>query len=127
MPRIFGREPALLLALVAALVNALPGFGIDLTTGQQAGINGAAAMVVAIVIAVIVHDGLGAAVLGLIQAVGSLVIGFGFHWTTEQQAATMLVATAAVAMWTRTQVTAPVPAKVPLPALSAVPADPYGG
>lgn len=125
MPKILGREPALLLAFVAALVNAMPGFGVDLTAGQQASINGAAATLVAIVIAVIVHDGLGAAILGVIQALGSLVIGFGFHWTTEQQAATMLVATAAVAMWTRTQVTAPVPAKSPLPPL-AVASDVYG-
>ncbi|MCX5209828.1 hypothetical protein OG689_11080 [Kitasatospora sp. NBC_00240] len=127
MPKIFGREPALLLALVAAVVNGLPGLGVDLTSGEQAALNTAAATVVAIAIAVIVHDGLGAAILGLIQALGSLVIGFGFHWNTEQQAAVMLIATAAVAVWTRTQVTAPVPAKAPLPPLTAVSGDAYGG
>lgn len=121
MPKIFGREPALLLALVAAVVNGLPGFGVDLTTGEQAALNTAAATVVAIAIAVIVHDGLGAAILGLIQALGSLVIGFGFHWSTDQQAAVMLIATAAVAVVTRAQVTAPVPAKAALPPLTPVP------
>lgn len=125
MPKIFGREPALLLAFVAAVVNGLPGFGVDLTTGEQAALNTAAATVVAIAIAVIVHDGLGAAILGLIQALGSLVIGFGFHWSTEQQAAVMLIATAGVAVWTRTQVTAPVAAKAALPPLTPV-ADVYG-
>ncbi|BFP50037.1 hypothetical protein KCMC57_64050 (plasmid) [Kitasatospora sp. CMC57] len=120
MPRIFGREPAFLLAVVAAVVNGLPAFGVNLTSGQQAGVNAAAATVVAVAIAVIVHDGLGAALLGAIQAFGSLVIGFGFHWSTDQQAAVMLVATAVVAMWTRTQVTARVEAKTPPPLTPAV-------
>ncbi|MFE2911234.1 hypothetical protein [Kitasatospora indigofera] len=127
MPRIFGREPAMLLALVAAIVNALPAFGVDLTTGQQAGLNAGAATVVAVAIAVIVHDGLGAAILGVLQAFGALVIGFGFDWTTEKQAAAMLIATAAVAVVTRAQVTAPVPAKLVLPPLTAVSDDAYGG
>ncbi|MFI9331892.1 hypothetical protein ACIGZJ_30675 [Kitasatospora sp. NPDC052868] len=113
MPKILGREPALLLALIAAIVNGAPAFNINLTAGQQAAINSVAAMAVGIAVAVIVHDGLGAALLGLIQAGGSLMIGFGLHWNTGQQAAVMLVATAAVAMWTRTQVTAPLPPKAP--------------
>ena len=111
--KIFGREPAVLLALVAVLVKLAAAFGIDVSGDQQAVINAVAAAAVGLTLAVMASDGVGAAVVGLIQAAVALAVGFGLDWSAEQQAVVLSVAAAVVAMWDRTQVTAPVPAKSP--------------
>jgi hypothetical protein len=108
MPKIFGREPALWLALVAVGVKCLTAFGLDVSTDQQAVINAAAAAIVGLVVAVMVHDGISAAVLGLVQGGLALAVGFGLDWSADQQAVVMSAAAALVAMFVRTQVTAPV-------------------
>lgn len=110
MPKIFGREPALWLALVAVAVKLTSAFWINVSSDQQAVINAAAAAAVGLLVAVSVHDGLSAAVLGFVQAIVALAVGFGLHWSPDQQALVMTAAAAVVAMWTRTQVTAPVTA-----------------
>jgi len=108
--KIFGREPALWLALIAVAVKLGTAFGLDLSDKQQAVINALAAAIAGLLVAINVHDGIGAAVLGLVQAGLALAVGFGLHWTPEQQATVLSLASALVAMWTRTQVTAKVPA-----------------
>lgn len=113
MPKIFGREPALGLALIAILVKTGAAFGLNVTADQQAVINAAASAIVGLVIAVMVHDGLPAAILGTAQAVLALAVGFGLHWSADQQAVVMSLAAAIVAMFVRTQVTAPAPASIP--------------
>lgn len=107
--KIFGREPAAWLALVAVIVKLSTAFGLDLTDKQQAVINAAAAALVGLIVAFTVHDGIGAAAVGFLQAAIALAVGFGLHWSPEQQAVVLSFASALVAMWTRTQVTAPVP------------------
>jgi hypothetical protein len=107
--KIFGREPAAWLALIAVAVKLSTAFGLDLTDGQQAAVNAIAAALVGLLVAVSVHDGIGAAVIGFVQAAVALAVGFGLHWSPEQQAVVLSFASALVAMWTRTQVTAPVP------------------
>ncbi|WP_433890349.1 hypothetical protein [Streptomyces sp. CA-111067] len=109
MPKVLGREPALWLALVAVVIKLSTAFGLDLTNGQQAVVNAAAAAVMGVLVAFSVHDGVGAAVLGLVQAAVALAVGFGLHWSPDQQSTVLSLATALVAMWTRTQVTAKVP------------------
>jgi hypothetical protein len=106
--KIFGREPALWLALVAVAVKLATAFGLDLSSGQQAVVNAAAAAIVGLVVAVMVHDGISAAVLGLAQAALALAVGFGLDWSAGQQAVVMSAAAALVAMFVRTQVTAPI-------------------
>lgn len=118
MPKIFGREPALWLALVAVAVKLSTAFGLDLTSDQQAVVNAVAAALVGLAVAVMVHDGIGAAVIGAVQAAVALAVGFGLHWSPDQQAVVLSSASALVAMWTRTQVTAPVP---PVAKSTAVP------
>lgn len=108
MPKILGREPALWLALVAVGVKMLAAFGLNVSTDQQAVINAAAAAIVGLVTAVMVHDGISAAVLGLLQAAVALAVGFGLDWSADQQAIVMSFAAAVVGMFVRTQVTAPV-------------------
>jgi nicotinamide riboside transporter PnuC len=108
MPRIFGREPALWLALVAVAVKLATAFGLDVSSDQQAVINACAAAIVGLVVAVMVHDGISAAVLGLVQAGLALAVGFGLDWSADQQAVVMSAAAALVGMFVRTQVTAKV-------------------
>jgi hypothetical protein len=103
--KIFGREPAAWLALIAVAVKLSTAFGLDLTDGQQAVINAVAAA------------------LGFVQAALALAVGFGLHWSPEQQAVVMSFVSALVAMWTRTQVTAPVP---PVSKPTLAPAPPAG-
>jgi uncharacterized RDD family membrane protein YckC len=110
VPPTFGREPVLWLSLVAVGVKLAAAFGLDVTTDQQAAINAVAAAIVGLTVAYLVHDGMSAAVLGFLQAALALAVGLGLHWTPDQQAIAMSFAAAAVAMFTRTQVTAPVPA-----------------
>ncbi|MEU9014235.1 hypothetical protein AB0D12_31590 [Streptomyces sp. NPDC048479] len=108
--KIFGREPAALLALFAIIVKLAAAFGWDASTEVQAYVNGVAATVMGITIAVIAKDGLGAAVVGLSQAALALALGLGLDWTAEKQAVVLAFVTIVVGMWDRTQVTAPVPA-----------------
>lgn len=117
-PTFFGREPALWLALVAVAVKLGTAFGLNLTTDQQAVVNALAAAIAGLLIAVMVHDGIAAAALGLVQAALALAVGLGLDWSADRQAVVMSFAAAIAAMWTRTQVTAPVapltrPAPVP--------------
>ncbi|WP_329177885.1 hypothetical protein [Streptomyces sp. NBC_01477] len=107
--RIFGREPALWLALLGVAVKLATAFGLDLTNDQQASVNAASLAVVGVLVAASTHDGIAAAALGLLQAGIALAVGFGLHWAPDQQATVMSFAAALAAMWTRTQVTALVP------------------
>ncbi|WP_399559156.1 hypothetical protein OH809_45150 (plasmid) [Streptomyces sp. NBC_00873] len=108
--KIFGREPAVLLSLIAVLVKLVAAFGVEVSGEQQAVINAVAAAAVGVALAVLANDGLGAALLGFIQAALALAVGFGLDWSAEQQAVALSVAAGVVAMWDRTQVTAPVAA-----------------
>jgi hypothetical protein len=113
MPKIFGREPALVLALIAILVKTGAAFGLNVTTDQQAVINAAAAAIVGLIVAIVAHDGLSAAILGTVQAVIALAVGFGLHWSADQQAVVMSLAAALIAMFVRTQVTVAAPTAIP--------------
>ncbi|MFF0409048.1 hypothetical protein ACFYUY_01260 [Kitasatospora sp. NPDC004745] len=121
MTKLFGREPALWLGFIAVLVKTLAAFGLHVTNDQQAVINAAAAALVGLAVAIAAHDGVSAALIGAVQAVIALAVGYGLNWSADQQAVIMSLVAAAVAMWTRTQVTAPVPAQANTPTLTPVP------
>jgi hypothetical protein len=108
--KIFGREPALVLGLFAAAVKLVSAFWLHTSINQQALVNTVAAAAVALIIAFQVHDGAGAAFLGFTQAAIAAAVGFGLHWSPDNQAVVFAFVSAAVAAYTRTQVTAPVPA-----------------
>ncbi|MDX3353883.1 hypothetical protein PV703_11295 [Streptomyces sp. ME01-24h] len=108
MPRIFGREPAAVLALFAILVKLLSAFVIEVSADQQAVINAVAAAAVGIFIAVVAHDSLGASLMNFAQAVVALAVGYGLDWSADKQALVLSAVAAAIGMWTRTQVVAPV-------------------
>lgn len=108
--KIFGREPALWLALVATTVQLVAAFVVHLTDEQQGALNFVAAAAVGIITAVAVaREKLTPAILGGVQAVIALGVAFGWHLSAGNQAILMSFAAAVVAMFVRTQVVAKVP------------------
>jgi hypothetical protein len=108
--KIFGREPATVLALFAIVVKLAAAFGWDASTDVQAWVNAAAAAALGVILAIVAKDGIGAAVIGFAQAALALAVGLGLDWTSEKQAVVLTAVTIVVGMWDRTQVTAPVTA-----------------
>ncbi len=114
--KFFGREPALILSLIATAIRLFSAFFINLTTEQQAWLNALATAGMGLLIALVVHQGIPAAILGFIQAILALGVGLGLHISAETQAVIMSFVGSLVAMFIRTQVVAPVP---PEPARTA--------
>lgn len=112
-PLIFGREPALYITLAATAIKLIAAFVIDLNTGQQSALNAVVAAAAGLAIAHIVRDGQVAAILGIVQAFIALAIGFGLKIDPDAQAVIMSFVATAAAMFTRTQVTAPVQPQTP--------------
>lgn len=111
--KIFGREPALLLGLVASAVQLFSAIVLPLTVEQQGVLNAVAVAIVGVVTAVAVSSEKGAAaVVGLAQAVLALALAFGWAASPEVQGAVMAFVTAIASAYVRTQVSAPVSAAV---------------
>ena len=106
--RIFGREPAVWLALFGALVSAAGAFVLHLSPDVQGGLNAVAALVIGVITAAVTRDGVSAAVLGLIKGLVMLMIAFGLHLSADNQAVIYALAAAVLAAFVRTQATAPV-------------------
>ena len=107
--KLLGREPALLLGFAAAALKLAAAFGLHVSDAQQALINAVLAAGVGVWLAIVAKDGaLGAAITQLAQAFMALFIGFGLDWTAAKQATVMATLAAALALWERTQITAPV-------------------
>ena len=105
--KVFAREPALLLGLIAAAVK-LAGYEMDVSAGVQTAINAVAAGVVAIIIAFVAKNGAwGAAILQTAQAVMSLFVGLGLDWSADRQALWMASIAAGLAVVERFIVTPP--------------------
>lgn len=102
------REPALWFALFAIIIKVVCAFWVHVSITQQSLINAAVAALFGIVVAISVHDGVGAAILGFAQATIALAVGLGLHWAPDQQALIMSLIAALVAMFVRTQVAATV-------------------
>lgn len=106
------REPAIYLTAFATLVRLAAAFWFNLSDGQQAILNAAATAIAGLIVAIWVRrDGQLAALLGLVQGGLALAVGFGAHLSAENQALLMSAVGALVAMFLRTQVTAPVSAE----------------
>lgn len=107
--KIFGREPVLLLGFAAAFLQLLAAFGLNVTTTQQTLINAVLACAVAVVSAIVLKSGaLGASIMQFGQAALALFVGFGLDWPVDTQGKVMAALSAALALWARTQVVAPV-------------------
>ncbi|MGC4886720.1 hypothetical protein [Micromonospora sp. DT227] len=126
MPRIFGRDPAIFLAVIAAAIKLIAAFFINLTADQQAVLNTVAAAAVGVAVAFMARrDGQVAALLGFAQAALAAAVGFGLDLSAEKQAILLSFVGVVLGMFERTQITAPTPAAGPGPigANVAVPAE----
>ncbi|TXS44926.1 hypothetical protein [Streptomyces sp. OR43] len=108
--KIFGREPVYILAFVAIVLKLGAGYGLNVSDEQQTLINTALACAVAIISAIVLHDGaVGAAIVNFAQAALALFLGYGLDMTAQEQAGWMAAVAGAVALWEHREVTAPVP------------------
>lgn len=108
--RIFGREPVYILGFIAAALQALAAFGVDISDGTQTGINAVSAAAVGIITAIVLKNGaVAAALLQFAQAAMALFVGLGLDWSAEHQSKVMAAIAALLTLWLREKVTAPVP------------------
>lgn len=124
--KIFGREPVYLLGFIAAALQALSAFGVDISDGTQTAINAVSAAAVGVITAVVLKNGaLAAMLLQFAQAAMALCVGLGLDWSADHQSKVMAAIAALLTLWLREKVTAPVPA-VALEQSSPVKAGPVG-
>jgi hypothetical protein len=108
--RVFGREPVYILGFIAALLQALSAFGVDISDGTQTAINAVSAATVGVITAIVLKNGaLAAMLLQFAQAVMSLFVGLGLDWSADRQSQVMAAIAALLTLWLREKVTAPVP------------------
>ncbi len=115
MTKLFGREQVAWLALVAAAVQVLLSFGLDVTATVQVWVTAAIVFVFAVANAVRMHDGIVALVTGITVALFDLLAVFGLDWTADRQQALLAAITVIAGFFVRSKVTNPVPADVSPP------------
>ncbi|MET8694674.1 hypothetical protein ABZV65_19275 [Streptomyces bauhiniae] len=108
--KIFGREPVYFLGFIAAALQALSAFGVDISDGTQTAINAVTAAAVGVITAIVLKSGaLAAALVQFAQAGMALCIGLGLDWSADHQSKVMAAIAALLTLWLREKVTAPVP------------------
>nr|WSZ21128.1 hypothetical protein OH837_49260 [Streptomyces canus] len=108
--KFLGREPVYILGFIAALLQALSAFGVDISANTQTLINAVSAAAVGLIIAVVLKNGaLAAMLVQFAQAVMALCVGLGLDWSADHQSKVMAAIAALVTLWLREKVTAPVP------------------
>lgn len=115
MGRIYGREPAVWLAVLGAAWQVLAAFGLNFDDVTQSVVTAVVSAVLGLVVAVQVGDGVYAAAVGVLTAGVSLVSHFALDWSAETQAQFVGALTVILGLWVRDKVTAPVPASVSPP------------
>ena len=106
----FGREPVYILGFIAAFLQALSAFGVDISDGTQTLINAVSAAAVGLITAIVLKNGaLAAMIVQFAQAVMALCVGLGLDWSADHQSKVMAAIAALVTLWLRERVTAPVP------------------
>lgn len=107
--RVLGRDPAAILGFIAVVVQVLVAFNVGLSDEQQGLINAAATALMGLAVAfVVARDQIIPAVSGAAVAVLQLAVAFGAHLTQEQIGSVAAGLTTLLALYLRTQVTAPV-------------------
>jgi len=110
--KVYGREPAVWLAVLGAAWQIASAFGLDFSAQTQSVVTAVVAAVLGLIVAVQVNDGVYAAVTGLLTAGTSLVSYFALDWSAEHQAKFVAAVMVVIGLWVRDKVTAPVPPKV---------------
>jgi drug/metabolite transporter (DMT)-like permease len=101
MKKIFGREPAAWLNLIATALALLGAYVIHLNTDQQGALNGIAAALVAIMVGVSTHNSWAPLVLGLLKAVILAALAWHFNVSPDAQALIFAAASAVLAMFSQ--------------------------
>lgn len=116
MGKVYGREPAMFLAVLGAGWQIVSSFGLNFSAQTQSIVTAIVAGVLGLIVAIKVHDGLISAINGLVVAGVSAVSYYAMHWDAQGQSklvgAIMIVFTF---FFVRQNVTAPVPASVSPP------------
>jgi hypothetical protein len=108
--KIFGREPALVMAFLSSLIAVFSAIIFHLTDTQQGGLNAAILAVFGFITAAMLEkEKFVPALVGLAKALIAVAISFGLHWTPEQQGLFIALVSTAAALWYRPQVVASVP------------------
>lgn len=111
MGKIFGREPALILAVVASSIMMISTFVYPLSSEQQGAVNAVAMALVGIITAwAVAEDGGLAMIIGLAKAVLALAISFGLQLQPEVQSVVMGFVTVIAQLFVRQNVVAPIKA-----------------
>lgn len=111
--KLFGREPVAWAAFISVLIQAVSAYFFPLTSEQQGLLNGAVVLILGFVAAAMVSlEKAVPALIGAIQAVVAVAVGFGAHISPDRVTVLTALIAAAAALWTRTQVVAPVPAGI---------------
>lgn len=110
--KLFGREPALVMAFLSSLIAVISALIFPLTDEQQGALNAVVLTLFGFVAAALLaKEKFVPALVGLIKAVIAVAISFGLHMTPEVQALVLTLVSAAAALWYRPQVVASVPAE----------------
>ena len=110
--KIFGREQAAWLGLVAGVVGVLTSFGFDISPHVQGVVTAVIVFVFGVYNAVKLGDGLNALVSHIAVALFSLLSAFGLDWSSEKQGLIVGFLALVTGFVTRQLVTNPVPASV---------------
>lgn len=90
MKKIFGREPAMILAFISSAIMMVAHFIYPLTIDMQGGLNAVAMATVGLVTMMSVAEDGGLALwVGLAKALIAGFVAFGLHWAVETQALVM--------------------------------------
>jgi hypothetical protein len=109
---VFGREPVVVTAFLAAFLQVLSSLVFHWTDGQQAVVNAAISVLLGFAAAAgVAVDKALPALVGVVQAVLAVGIGFGLHLQDTQVSMITAMVAAGVALWTRDRVTAKVGAE----------------
>jgi hypothetical protein len=108
--KIFGREPALVMALIGSGIAMISAFIFPLTTDQQGVLNaGVVAVFGLVTAALLAKEKLVATIEGLARAVFAIGLAFGWDLPPDKQAVILTFVSLASALWFRPQVVASVP------------------
>lgn len=108
--KIFGREQAVWLALVAGVFQVVSAYGFDADHKFQGWATAVVVFVFAVYVAVRSGEGILALASGVVVAAGSLFTSFGLDWQAEHQANILGLITVVGSFFLRKHLVAPVPA-----------------
>lgn len=104
--KIFGREPAVWIAVISGVLDLAVSFGLPhLSTMQAGAIMAAISALGGVWTAVHVRPITPAAFTGLVTAAASLLLSYGVHVTQQQTGAATVLVLALLTLLTRQQVT----------------------